>query len=220
MEALQHDSLDFVLLSWGFWVFWTGVKHLSCKMAPSFSSEWLAHCHGDTKGPLERHPKESHESWHITLEYWIVLGLSNLLEDHWNLKCWVCFLIHNADTILALSWCRMLAVYLATAVPPLASPFHWAGTFVAHMLSPQRSPTLGKRARLGCNMPGDWISWWHWHAVHAHAVASMSWWLQRCCKGLQDAMHSMEFSHILAYLLFLSDTTVLLTLWLITSYFC
>ena len=85
---------------------------------------------------------------------------------------------------------------LATAVPPLASPFYWAGTFVAHMLSPQRSPTLGKRARLGCNMPGDWISWWHWHAVHAHAVASMSWWLQRCCKGLAGCY---AFYGILAY---------------------
>ncbi len=68
MEALQHDSPDFVLLSWGFWVFRIGVKHLSCKMAPSFLSEWLAHCHGDTRGPLARLPKKSHESWHIILE--------------------------------------------------------------------------------------------------------------------------------------------------------
>ena len=122
--------------------FWVGAsgcfgqvsKHLSCKMAPSFSSEWLAHCHGDTKGPWERHPKENHESWHITLEYWIVLGLSNLLEDHWNLKCWVCFLIHNVDTILALSWCRMLAVYFsnssATAGIPVSLSWNICSTHV------------------------------------------------------------------------------------------
>lgn len=219
MEALQNDSLDFVLLSWGFWVFRTGVKHLSCKMAPSFSSEWLAHCHGDTKGPLERHPKESQESWHITLEYWIVLGLNNLLEDHWNLKCWVCFLIHNVDTILALSWCRMLAVYFsnssATAGIPVSLSWNICST---HVEPPEvtytwkEGATWLQHAVTICHGPGDWISWWHWHAVHAHAVTSMSWWFQMCCKGLQDAMHSLEFSHILAYLLFLSDTTVLLTL--------